>query len=588
VDDEDGNTAVYQRTVVIGGGLTTELSFDAAGKFLSPEARAAQTVVDNLVFGLGGSNPPGTVIDTEDFVNNKHISIRAPNGTTAVSFTVTNPDGLTLTPKDAILESSSGGVSVFKADTTGISAGGGDLPVIITAVENDAMEGIPITVTVSVAPALTADIGFAQTVTNSSGLGSIDIEPINDATQSWTMAPKEKPVVYFAVNKEAGQTITVEDDDENRVTQAEEGVELDGSTAGDNLAVFAVNAERWDEETRTSNMFYGTGTHSVAWSPGNVADIQVPLIFEPVTFKLVASEENRAGKTVEVTVNTVTDLTGVAVFKVAGESLERVAKEDIRKWKIPESEGTTVIDALAWIDTGDVPGEYLVRVEADNQIPKSVLFSGVNGAIDIRLRGIGEERVITHDGNNPTGNVKTGTLGYAAFNSQGNIPNWSDILGLLNFYSVSVALEDKVTVKGLGWNTTLPSKSGDYIYRTLFGNGDGVFTMRSGSRVTEFNSNIGTHVIITLLQYSNGKFFMEGGSIDHNKVAKGSNSSSYGAIVKLVQASLSDAAKDAFIKTGGVVADNVRITISNSLEEEDFAKVSLFGYGEADLSEFER
>jgi hypothetical protein len=569
VDDEDGNTAVYQRTVVIGGGLITELSFDAAGKFLSPEARAAQTVVDNLAFGPSGSNPLGTVIDTEDFVNNKHIGIRAPNGTTEVYFTVTNPDGLTLTPKDAVLESSSGAVSVFKVNTAGISDNGGDVPVTITAVENDAMEGIPITVTVSVAPFLTADIGFAQTVTNSSGLGSITTEPIDDATQSWTMAPKEKPVVYFAVNKEAGQTITVEGDDEDRVTQAEDGVELDGSTAGDELAVFAVNAERWDEETRTSNMFYGTGTHSVAYSPGNVADIQVPLIFEPVTFKLVASENNRASKTVEVTVNTAVDLTGVAVFKVADESLARVAKEEIRKKGEAGQEGTGVADAIAWVDDKDEAGEWLVRVEDSEAIYRTIIAKGQSKTMEIRLRGLGAERVISHD---PSDNTNKGNA-----------------VGLLGVTYATVALEDKVTIMGLGFDVVPPAASRDYIYRCLISTtGTGTFIMRAGSRLTGFNDSVtGYGHSVVRVEVAAGKFLMDGGSIDHNKVAKKASGTDHGGIVSLSRnMNFIAESKANFIKTGGTVTLNVRTTTTDP--EEDFAKVVLNGYGELDVSEYEQ
>jgi hypothetical protein len=185
LENEDGSaSAVYHRTVVILSGLMTEVSFEpGVGEFLSEEARAAMSDLEGLIFRTTEINVANIVIDSEDFVN---ISISAPNGTNPVYFTVSNPDGLTLTPAspelgwvaDAEGSYSSAYMSVFEVDTNDVAGeNGGEVFVVIAAAE-EGREAIPITVTVTVAP-----MGFGLYVDTGVGLDRVDypITDLNDA-----------------------------------------------------------------------------------------------------------------------------------------------------------------------------------------------------------------------------------------------------------------------------------------------------------------------------------------------------------------------------------------------------------------------
>jgi hypothetical protein len=161
VDDATGYTAVYHRTVAILSGLMTEIGFEPGVEdFLSEEARAAMTGVENLEFGKTEASAEGIVIDDDNFAKG-NISISAPNGTNPVYFTVSNPDGLTLTPAspelgwvaDAEGSYSSAYMSVFEVNTSACAGEveGGEVSVVITAVA-EGREAIPITIIVTVEP----------------------------------------------------------------------------------------------------------------------------------------------------------------------------------------------------------------------------------------------------------------------------------------------------------------------------------------------------------------------------------------------------------------------------------------------------
>jgi hypothetical protein len=158
LENEDGSaSAVYHRTVVILSGLMTELQFEpGAADFLSEEARAAMASVENLVFGPTEADSAEIVIDDEDFMNGR-VSISVVNGITAVYFTVSNPDGLTLTHQGATEGSADGStsdqyLSVYEVDTSSVAgAEGGVVPVIIAATE-EGREAFFINVAVTVEP----------------------------------------------------------------------------------------------------------------------------------------------------------------------------------------------------------------------------------------------------------------------------------------------------------------------------------------------------------------------------------------------------------------------------------------------------
>lgn len=436
---------------------------------------------------------------------------------------------------------------------------------------------------------LTAGIEFVATDSHSAGL-TAEQPTIVDAThEEWAWTVTEKAEISFGVWKEAGQTVTVANADTG-VSAADASVTANGGDeAGDELALFTVNTERWDAATRTSTMFYGTGSHTVKESKGNVADTDRTLTFAPFTFDLVVSEPNHDSKTVSVTVSVETDPTGVAVFKAANNSLERVPAGDIRKWTDTTQQGNRLIDAIAWIDDYNTAGEYLVRVENSEAIPKSYITC--DSTVEIRLRGYGNgEKVISHDGNKPVNSPSaTNTVGYCHSRQFSLSGNWGSLYGMITLSSTHLTLEDKITIKGLGFDATPPSKSADYIYRNLILGA--VITMRAGSRITGHNASLS-------LNYSvlKGQFFMEGGSIDHNKVAKAASGTSHGTLLyiqsdgSLIGYTTLEQHKPFCVKTGGTVTDNVRIDKTNNTEEVNFIKVYVGATDatEADITVFEQ
>jgi hypothetical protein len=453
---------------------------------------------------------------------------------------------------------------------------------------------------------LTADIEFVATKNNSSGLDEPELEVVDAATQAWTIAVPEKAVMYFAVNKEAGQTITVTGTDADRVSQAEDETTVDGSTAGPELAVFTVATERWDAETRTSNLFYGTGDFTIARSTGNVADTSVTLSFAPVVFNIEVSEQDHDSKTVSVTVNVEPDLTGVAVFKVESDgengTLTRTPPEDVKKWNDTNQAGINLIDGIAKVDTDDTGGgEWLIRVEHDEAMPK--VFIRRNYAVaatEIRLRGIGTEREISHDGS-----TASQTTAYASISS--NV-TWTNMYGFINLStynsaaSLTLALEDKVTLKGLGFDATAPAPlstptmaaNDPYKYWSMVYISIAHFIMRAGSRITGYNttSDYMQSSVIWCNEISLAgvppRFQMKGGSIDHNKLAYIQEYDDGGTIVVVPQSTMYPTggsggsvdnilpnAKATFVKTGGTVADNVCIIIETGLEDMNFPSLGV-------------
>jgi hypothetical protein len=160
--------------------------------------------------------------------------------------------------------------------------------------------------------------------------------------------------------------------------------------------------------------------------------------------------------------------------------------------------------------------------------------------------------------------------------------------------TLALALEDKFTLKGLGFNeTNLPAKAGDHRYRSFICTSYKYYKiiMRGGSRITDYNTLALVSAKSSLIAVNNAasvngepeqrpQFIMEGGSIDHNKFAKKTEG---GGIVFFVTDYLNFAAS--LYKTGGRVADNVRVLLNNGSQVEDCNKVIFYsGNREYDIS----
>jgi hypothetical protein len=180
VDDATGDTAVYHRTVAILSGLMTKIGFEPDDvDFLSEEARAAMTGVENLEFGPTEDNTSKVDMNLDD-LENGNIAVVIPAGTTTIYFTVDNPDELILTPVNAVWVAdaegsySSATLSVFEVDTTELAnLNKSELIVTITAVE-EGKEGIPITLTV------TPDLEFGLYIDTAGELAKVEDPSLTD------------------------------------------------------------------------------------------------------------------------------------------------------------------------------------------------------------------------------------------------------------------------------------------------------------------------------------------------------------------------------------------------------------------------
>jgi hypothetical protein len=509
-------------------------------------------------------------------------------------------------------------VVYFKAEATDAGGmpyrGAGDSGGAVTAAGK---QGIALVAVLALRP--TADIEFVKTDNHSNGLALEELELVDETHANWTLTLAEKAEISFGVWKEAGQTIRVEEpENEERVSLADGGVTVAENEAGDELVIYTVKTERWDPETRTSNLFYGTGDFTVAKanSPAGtthgVPDSQATLTFAPITFDLVVSEEDYDSKTVSVTINVEPDLTGVAVFKVEGtEGNERLARvPNLPKWKSNAGdEEIRLIDAIAWVDTNNTGGEWLIRVESSEQIPKTIISCRAEGAdTEIRLRGYGEgEKAISHNGITDNDSNRYYNATYLAS------PNYrSDREGIINLFSITnrydthgvlaLALEDKVTIMGEGYDST---PSAEEYYRLIeVGRYKCVFIMRAGSRLTGHNRSLATSSLYSVVyvvyqefynnQFRSGKFMLEGGSIDHNKFAWSEYLYTQGStIVGLTTSNNGDIyAESMFFWTGGSVGDNVRYWApdngdkSGQVENSNIATVSLYNYKEENMNVF--
>jgi hypothetical protein len=363
---------------------------------------------------------------------------------------------------------------------------------------------------------LTAAVSFRETEQNSSQT-DFDLDAWSgggeNAAESWTLRVTETSPVYFAVAKTAAQTISP--DGNVPLSQANDGT-VDGSAAGPELSVFTLDAAAWDL------LLFEGGDRS---------------------FTLAVSEAGHSPRTITVTLRMSRYETGVAAYKVtrpAGDaglvaamsaaeaeawarsgSLTRVS--GMGTWQMDGggswsgAAGTTLLDALAWVDQNAQDGEeYLIRLEKNEVLPKTLLSCGGRGNVMIRLRGAGgAERVVTHDGSN------AGTVHYGDYSSGYNLINVGT--GLTMQKTIVLSLERDLTLSLEG----ITISSGTNSLRGIVSVDDySRLVMLAGSKLTGNHSNsVMFYVISTRAQggyttvnslLMDPGFFMFGGEISGN------------------------------------------------------------------------
>lgn len=381
---------------------------------------------------------------------------------------------------------------------------------------------IPFTVTAHRA----ADIVWTQTE-NDTSFTDFDLaswEGWGDSHETWELSVVEQPLVYFAVHKRPGQTITTGGTHGAQVTKAVLGATVDGSQASEILDIFTVD---------TGDTLFAGGSRN---------------------FTLAVREPGKTeNKIVTVNIRVRPRLTGIALFYVENERLTRITPENavtyansyyashkeagsFPDWGINFADVTNLATAIVWLNNYAKGGnenfwtEYLVRVEKDEALVKTAIhcYGGMAfpalaaDYVRIRIRGYGGERLLTHDPkstDNPLFNKGSGselkylTMGWGFLNV--GLYNWGGS-GTTGLTHIALHLEENITIDaGGGTDQYFPSPEGPDIRSMVSVAGNCSFVMEPGSRLVNYNGGSHSNVarFCAVLVYNNGCFEMNGGEL---------------------------------------------------------------------------
>jgi hypothetical protein len=368
---------------------------------------------------------------------------------------------------------------------------------------------------------------FDPTAYNSSRL-VFDIyawEGYGTPNETWSLSAIEYPSVSFGIRKTAAQTIEIGGADAGLVSRAESGT-IDGSAAGPELHIITVNTGAFDL------MFKG-GSRS---------------------FSLSLREGKEIVKTITVKLHIQINQTGVAVFRVSrggakeigaamspadaeawalGGTLARIPAETIRAWDLTAKDfsrdrdmGTRVLDALVWVDqNAEDNGEYLIRVENDEELPRIILqakrFRNVvpGRRYIVRLRGAGAEKKLSYMGGSA---VYVNPESATSFSSSPFFYINPDSTGVpVEFRyprgAIDLILEENITVTPQGGGVQ------SVIYVSADRTTSSRFIMLSGSKISGYSSSgSSSYAVVRILSNSSsdiwGTFMMFGGEISGNSV----------------------------------------------------------------------
>jgi hypothetical protein len=393
---------------------------------------------------------------------------------------------------------------------------------------------------------ITAEISFARAAGNPQTVNSsIPRDTVTQNSETWNLSvlEPENNNVYFAVNKTAGQTITVTGPDAALVTAYDNGYEIYDDTASETRTLFAVNAYK----LHNGKFAGGAARTSDGKTVPDVYDEWYDSTFEgdDFNFTLTVTETGKDARTVNVNLrHNVKNEAAVFIAKYDGGNftgLQRVT--GIKRYSgitnpsstghtvnFTDSAGTRLIDMLVHVDYYlDTSVEYLVRVTADEAIPKLSLTYPSNNPNDspslaargawpgkIRLRGTGSAAlVIEHDGTSTAKEYRK----YVGPNHKDNTPirlfAGSGSCAFISICRGTLQLEKNITIKGSGSRDSQK-------YVGLICLDQGRLIMKDGVMLTNCVTNNGStatvHVdMITEINHLPAKFIMEGGEIYGNK-----------------------------------------------------------------------
>jgi hypothetical protein len=344
---------------------------------------------------------------------------------------------------------------------------------------------------------------------------------VGGSTDTWSLSVIEQGVVYFAVRKPPNAVITVQNMEGAAVSKASPGETVDGSFADDLLDLFTVKP--------AGDAVFGG---------------------DECRFELAVSEPDKKLKTVNVTVALRPNLTGVAIFhRGADGSLTRITSGNamdhantlyaqhkaggIPTWGIDFVNVINLSTALKWLDNYALGGtvgawaEYLVRVEEDEAMPKTLLTGRLNDTtplakyIRIRIRGYGGERTITHDSTNldrataekgggSNMNANQGFLSIGPTTDSAYTPN-----------HLAVHLEKNITIDAAsGTNQYFPNRSTGPLISSMIAISRGnTLVMEAGSKLTNYKSLETGYNCTAVDIRPDGAFEWRGGEISNIKGA---------------------------------------------------------------------
>jgi hypothetical protein len=413
---------------------------------------------------------------------------------------------------------------------------------------------------------LTANITFVKTSGNTSKTAmpsSYEGEYDNEgAEQAAKMGVTEQLTAYFAVNKGAAQTVTVDGADKGFV-EAATG-ELDGSTPDDTLAVFAVDmGDLLFDKATIDEEALRTFTLVVSEAEKDSVTVAVTLAIKledtsASVYKRVASDTGKFGNQGQY----IGDGDGYSGQKYTyvreantaetGNKTDQTNAGSSNAAELTAGRVTDLWNALAWVEEYAASGtsqdglsqtptstegfqEYRIFVKrGDQQGSDTATMHRVNfkfasrDYVSVELYGAGEggkhEVKITTKGETLADKAlnyhATANLGFFTIPRTGTGATYSGAKPT----QTALILGKNVTLWGGGTDTPFTGASGNKWYNAnslIYLSYDvGVLFMRGHAKITGFYSSATTPSMITLAANPNhkSKFYMQGGEMTGNTV----------------------------------------------------------------------
>ena len=462
----------------------------------------------------------------------------------------------------------------------------------------------------------TAWVAFASG-NNITGVTQSEIEDEGEAERTWTLDVVEEPLAVFAVQKQTGQTITVDGADAAKVRKADNGETLG---AGSYKQIDETSGEAGDTNTYTG------------FTAGSTTDLfavdMEDLLFdgnfggeghtgtETRTFTLTVAEAGKASRTVTVNLNITLDPdTETSIYhregtpgayryeKVRDAALTAADKKNVAYpydydfTALTLGPVTDLQNAFVWVDKHGVGGgtigsgapagyangttegysEYRLFLKKDQQIGKLILSfvnskannnkteSDTRDWFSIQLYGAGTsgtEKKITRNTEFVSEYGDDITLNYTNTKVDGfiTLDRNTTVSSEYHKYKTLVLGKNITIYGGENYPVYLASYGGtsadkiQYFFTIVY---NSTLIMEEGSKLTGYQVASGKDGYLIELKNTSSKFYMRGGTITGNEMGSVQGGS---RIIKLNKPSNTGVV----IQTGGTISGNSYNTLDNS------------------------